>query len=81
MATFYQSYGVLNTDYIMLFLAVVGVAEIYSRAYKQKPSLVRACLNEMEKEKASIDVDEPNKANLVLAHEICCKQYLVCMLL
>ena len=64
VATFYQTYGMSNTDYIQFFTALVGVVETYGGAYGWEPGLVQACLTEMKKKKPSIDVDDLEKDDL-----------------
>jgi hypothetical protein len=81
VATFYQTYTMSNTEYIQFFTALVGVVETYGGAYGREPGLVRACLAEMKRSDASIDVDDPDKVHLKAAYDTCREEYLACMLL
>ncbi len=81
VATFYQTYAMSNMEYIQFFTALVGVVETYGGAYGREPGLVRACLAEMKRSDASVDVDDPDKAQLKAAYDICREEYLACMLL
>ena len=81
VATFYQTYTMSNTEYIQFFTALVGVVETYGGAYGREPGLVQACLTEMKKSDASVDVDDPDKAHLKAAYATCRDEYLACMLL
>jgi hypothetical protein len=71
----------MNTEYIQFFTALVGVVETYGGAYGREPGLVRACLADMKKSYASIDVDDPDKPHLTAAYATCREEYLACMLL
>ncbi len=81
VATFYQTFGMSNTEYIQFFTAVVGVVETYGGAYGREPGLVRACLVKMKKSDASVDIEDPNKTHLTAAYDTCRDEYLACMLL
>ena len=71
--------NVTNTEYVKHFKALVGVVETYRGVYGRKPGLVA-----MELVVQGIkpqDVDTADHAYVKKAKEVCCKHYLVCMLL
>jgi hypothetical protein len=67
-------------EYIENFKALVGIAETYDgRAYGHEPGVLRAQL--IKQGVSASDLDAPDLIKSKKAEEICCKQYLSCMLL
>ncbi len=58
---------------------LVGVVETYGGAYGCEPRLLRAQL--IKQGVSASDLDAPDLIKLKKTEEICCKQYLLCMLL
>ncbi len=79
MSVFYQGYDLSTTEYVETFKALDGIVKTYDRAYGCEPGLLRAQL--IKQGVAISDLDAPDPTKMKKAEEICCKQYLSCMLL
>ncbi len=79
MLVFDQGYNLSTMEYIKNFKALVGIVETYGGAYGCKPGLLRAQL--IKQGVAIGDLNAPDPTEMKKAEEICCKQYLSCMLL
>jgi hypothetical protein len=75
----YQGYNMSSMEYIKNFKALVGIVETYGRTYGCKPGLLRAQL--IKQGVSASDLDAPDLTKSKKAEEICCKQYLLCILL
>ena len=76
-----QMYGMTNTEYVKFFTMLVGIVETYGVAHGREPWLVMTCLTEIKIHQPTINVDNPDKADLKAAYITCREQYLACMLL
>jgi hypothetical protein len=60
---------------------LVSIVETYDGAYGREPGLLKAQLIKQGQGVSASDLDAPDLTKLKKAEEICCKQYLLCMLL
>jgi hypothetical protein len=79
VSVFYKGYNMSPMEYVKNFKMLVGIIENYGRAYGCKPGLLRVQL--IKQGVSASDLDAPDLTNAKKAEEICCKQYLLCMLL
>jgi hypothetical protein len=79
MPVFCQGYDMPMTEYVENLKAPVGVVETYGGAYGCKHGLLRAQL--IKQGVSARDLDAPDLIESKKAEEICCEQYLSCMLL
>jgi hypothetical protein len=79
VSIFYQSYNAATTKYMEPFKALVGIVKTYSSAYGNELGLIKAQLNAQGVVVADLDNPNPIKKKEALA--VCCKEYLLCMIL
>ncbi len=79
VSTFYQSYNAIATEYVEHFKALVGVVEMYGGVYGNEPGLIKAQLTTQGVAVAYLDSLDPTELKKAL--EVCCKEYLLCMIL
>ncbi len=79
ISVFYQGYNMSTMEKVENLKALVGIVKTYGGAYGQESGQSRAQL--IKQGVSTSDLDAPDLIELEKAEGICCKQYLLCMLL